>query len=398
MGLAWIERGEIVRREYRLIKPKEMRFGVYESRVHGLSALDVKDAAEFPEVISEFLPDIQGGLLLAHNAQFDVEVLCATLAAYNVPIPRFSYLCSQRIATLVWPDHGSFKLSSLGLKLGIEFNHHHASDDAHVCARIVLAAANDLGISEVLDIPGRISLQVGFVDDIGVVACKGLSVRSAPSSQYSKLLSDFTRDAQAHRASRGFQFVVAGSNGNFYNVTEVQKGQFDLSCECMGWKTGRRCRHIHALLYGEIDDLASDNSDDVERLREKVESLGGVPELYRDWTPSPRAKRMKTVSVTKTSPMALQVSVGSDALTTTFPLNAVIAGKTVVFTGSLINFTRAEAKASAQLVGAKVTTKVSEQTDYVVAGEDAGSRLIMARNLGVAVLTEDEWLTLIERT
>jgi DNA ligase (NAD+) len=73
-----------------------------------------------------------------------------------------------------------------------------------------------------------------------------------------------------------------------------------------------------------------------------------------------------------------------------------VSDKTVVFTGSLTKFTRDEAKAVAERLGAKVAGSVSKKTDYVVAGEDAGSKLAKARELGVAVLTEDEWLTLIE--
>jgi DNA ligase (NAD+) len=75
--------------------------------------------------------------------------------------------------------------------------------------------------------------------------------------------------------------------------------------------------------------------------------------------------------------------------------DSVIAGKTVVFTGTLETMTRDEAKAQAERLGAKVSGSVSKKTDYVVAGPGAGSKLAEARKLGVAVLTEDEWSKLI---
>ncbi len=72
-----------------------------------------------------------------------------------------------------------------------------------------------------------------------------------------------------------------------------------------------------------------------------------------------------------------------------------VAGKIVVFTGTLTKITRAEAKAQAESLGAKVSGSVSKKTDYVIAGEDAGSKLKKAKELGVVVLSEDEWITLV---
>ena len=69
-----------------------------------------------------------------------------------------------------------------------------------------------------------------------------------------------------------------------------------------------------------------------------------------------------------------------------------VAGKTVVFTGKLQRMTRQEAKARAEALGAQVAGSVSKATDYVVAGEDAGSKLKKAQMLEVKVLSEDEWL------
>ena len=72
-----------------------------------------------------------------------------------------------------------------------------------------------------------------------------------------------------------------------------------------------------------------------------------------------------------------------------------VAGKTVVFTGSLEKMTRDEAKATADRLGAKTAGSVSRKTDYVVAGPGAGSKLTKAAEMGVKVLTEDEWFALI---
>jgi DNA ligase (NAD+) len=92
---------------------------------------------------------------------------------------------------------------------------------------------------------------------------------------------------------------------------------------------------------------------------------------------------------------ALIAELDVQPVVTRAPVDSPVAGKTVVFTGTLEKMTRAEAKATAESLGAKVAGSVSAKTDLLVAGPGAGSKAKSAAALGIEIIDEDGWLSLI---
>ena len=134
--------------------------------------------------------------------------------------------------------------------------------------------------------------------------------------------------------------------------------------------------------------LEAAKGKDSEAFREldAIEGIGEiVAEAIADFFAEPHNVRVVEDLLREVSPQPLE------ARATSSP----VAGKTVVFTGTLETLTRGEAKAQAERLGAKVAGSVSKKTDYVVAGADSGSKLTKARELGVTVLDEAEWLKLV---
>ncbi|MCJ9754158.1 NAD-dependent DNA ligase LigA [Neorhizobium sp. BETTINA12A] len=135
-----------------------------------------------------------------------------------------------------------------------------------------------------------------------------------------------------------------------------------------------------------MDDAAELSGDAWDDLN-NIEGIGEVmARAIVEFFKEPRNVEVITRLREEVTPQAAEQPVAS---------NSPIAGKTVVFTGSLEKFTRDEAKARAESLGAKVAGSVSKKTDYVVAGPGAGSKLDKARELGVQVMDEDEWLAFI---
>ena len=265
VGLAWIADGRVVRRESRLIRPPELRFAPGNIRVHGILPADVADKPPFDAVMAAFLPDLAGGLVLAHNASFDIGVLRASLHAHGLAAPPLAYLCTVQVARRVFPDPAGCGLSKVAARLGIRFAHHDAGEDAYACAEIALAAMRETGAADMADLSRRIDLPVTRV----------AGGPAPPTRPAAGPISDRVMRAFRPAAPAPLRFTMRGSTGNRYDVTlEERAGAPYLRCTCMAGRHGMRCRHVKALAVGDVTDLLSDNAGDLARV---FRALAAVP-------------------------------------------------------------------------------------------------------------------------
>lgn len=182
VGLAWIQSGAVIRVEERLIRPRDMRFSGFNISIHGIRPEDVEGAPEFPDVMDEFRDDFSQSIIIAHNASFDMSVWRATLDLYNKPYPEFEYLCTLQMARKVWLDLPSYRLPDIAGNLGISFRHHNAGEDASVCGMVALAAAKELALRSIDEIPGKIKMTPGRMFAGGYQPCSCYFERPRPES------------------------------------------------------------------------------------------------------------------------------------------------------------------------------------------------------------------------
>lgn len=139
VGLVFVENRQIVDKYYELIKPTPNFYSYWNTQVHGLTAFDTKDAAEFPEIWEYMSERLRGLPIVAHNSVFDEGCLKATLQAYGLSLHKNSFHCTYRKAKKELPQLSNHKLNTVSSYLGFQLdNHHHALADAEACAHIAL--------------------------------------------------------------------------------------------------------------------------------------------------------------------------------------------------------------------------------------------------------------------
>ncbi len=137
IGLAVVEGGEIVDSFYSLVDP-ECHFDYFNVALTGITPEMVKGRPTFPELWEKIEPIMSSGMLVAHNAPFDMSVLAKCLRDYGIVWrPRVGYCCTCQMAKRLMPGLPNHKLNTLCDELVIALDHHDAGSDARACAEIL---------------------------------------------------------------------------------------------------------------------------------------------------------------------------------------------------------------------------------------------------------------------
>ena len=138
IGVAVVEGGRIRTEFYSLINP-EAKFDWFNIELTGITPEMVADAPTFPELWKELGPLMDSGLLVAHNAPFDMSVLAKCLRDYGIHWkPCVKYACTCQIGRRLLPELPNHKLNTLAEYLHLDLEHHNAGSDSRVCGEILL--------------------------------------------------------------------------------------------------------------------------------------------------------------------------------------------------------------------------------------------------------------------
>lgn len=137
IALAVVENGQIVEERYDLVDP-EARFDVFNVQLHGISPDMVRLEKNFPVLWQELAPIMDSGILVAHNATFDLGVLSKLFRRYGISRTPDPYLCTVQLGRRCLPQAPNHKLNTLCDLLGIQLDHHNAASDARASAELLL--------------------------------------------------------------------------------------------------------------------------------------------------------------------------------------------------------------------------------------------------------------------
>lgn len=161
LGIVSVKKGVIEYQHEYLINP-ECIFDENNIMIHGIIPSVVEKAPTFPEIWDEIYEIINGRIVFAHAADFDISVLKAMINRYNLKIPSIEIGCTLRVAKIAFKDIlPNCKLNTISQYLQIEHNHHNGLSDALVCYYMIKYVEKMYRVYDVVDLFNDLSLVFG---------------------------------------------------------------------------------------------------------------------------------------------------------------------------------------------------------------------------------------------
>jgi DNA polymerase-3 subunit epsilon len=167
VALVFFEDGRVSKEYEWLIRPPRHLdyFNPFNTQIHGITSSDVVDKPRFNEIWPDIHELIHNRLVAAHNASFDISVLRQLLDGYRLSYPDIEFICTYNVARKTWDQQVSYSLKNIGNQLGYLLNHHHASDDARICGKILVEACKHHDCLSINELAQKIDMRVGVLNE-----------------------------------------------------------------------------------------------------------------------------------------------------------------------------------------------------------------------------------------
>lgn len=275
LGICVVENNQVVLEKYWLIKPKELRFSPMNIWIHGIREGDVINEKEFDALWEEIRPLLEGKLVVAHNAAFDISVLRQTLNAYDIPYPTFDYCCTMVMSKHFYAYLDNAKLNTISKHLNFDFTHHHAAADALACANILLRIAEELDVDDIHTLAKHVGVKVGGLFPGGYCAA-GSNEGGVMSNRQSVTL--FKSAAPTYKCSTDFfKDKVVAFTGPLSSLSRSEAIQ--LVERCGGDYSPSVTRKTSIVVTGMKDPLSLKPDQMSTKLRRAMELIGRGQEI-----------------------------------------------------------------------------------------------------------------------
>ena len=171
LGIIEVNNKSIINTWDYLINPEE-DFDFFNTMLHGISESDVINKPTFPDIWNEISSILEGKIVIAHNASFDISVLRHVLDKYNLHYPTFCYSCTRILSKKTWPNLINYKLDTIAKMLQIDFIHHKACEDAIATSKIFNSILDLNNTSNFEELHNLLKVNIGCIFTNGYIPCK----------------------------------------------------------------------------------------------------------------------------------------------------------------------------------------------------------------------------------